>query len=588
MTSSIASRISAGASVVALTLGLASPASAQLGALTRGRSTPPATSPAANPDSGDADLNEGTIEDYLEMRAFAEGLYHQLESNGDGQRYSDFKRRVDRAFEASSKEDMQRAYQMNVSATSEVRYVIEDKFRVYSGLYDNPVVQSLANRVGQSVVSSKVSRLYTFKLVADPVPWADSLSTGTVWVSTGMVALMKTKAQLAYVLAHEAAHIYLDHHRQRLMLQFAQEEYNRELAENGENRRKRWTWVTGAASAVGGAVIDALTGGNGARGAVLGGLAGMTVGALVAGATNPSTLGSIEWNRFEEDEADRLAFDWLLDAKLDVKQVPNVYLALRDLGDRDARVRLGFLGRTDRVRERLASIQSRLQVEQGQPGWADRRFEVTDPTFDLLLAEVQRDNGVFAFHYDMLETARENLAGAVAVKKNDPTVLYFYARVLSQTARTDQERQEADRYFLEAAKNDFRSQNYGTYLHRAIAKLTDTQVTAADRNAAVEYLKQYVIGYHLSASDEQKAKSFNLPPHLEMVYDYLARAGEVTWRFDETTIKRVQDAMDRGVPLVEYNDPGKPRARTAVQKVQQGKGAPPAGETKPAAIIKQH
>ena len=48
------------------------------------------------------------------------------------------------------------------------------------GLYDNPVVQSLANRVGQSVVASKVPRLYTFKLVADPVPWAEALSTGTM------------------------------------------------------------------------------------------------------------------------------------------------------------------------------------------------------------------------------------------------------------------------------------------------------------------------------------------------------------------------------------------------------------------------
>lgn len=586
MASRIATNIPAAAAVLVLLLGPVSPAAAQLGGLLKGVTggkTPAPPAPGAAPEGAVADLNEGTIEDYLEMRAFAEGLYRHLEVGGDALRASDFKRKVDTAFEASSKEDMQRAYQMNISAKSEVRYVIEDKFRVYTGLYDNPVVQSLANRVGQSIVSPKVSRLYTFKLVADPVPWAESLSTGTVWVSTGMVALMKTKAQLAYVLAHEAAHIYLQHHRQRLMLQFAQQEYNRQLEENGENRRKRWIWVTGAATAVGGAVVDVLTGGNGARGTVVGGLAGLALGDLLANATRPAALGAIEWNRFEEDEADRLAFDWLMDSMMDVEEVPKVYIALRDLGDRDSRVRLGFLGRTDRVRERLAAVQSRLDNEKAKPEWGKRRGQVTDPTFELLLAEVQRDNGVFAFHYDMLETARTNLASAAEIKKNDPTVLYFYARVLSQTARTDEERKEADRLFLSAAQNDYRSQNYGTYLHRAIAILTSLEATEMDKRQAQEFLKQYVIGYHLSSSDEQKAKGFNLPPHLEMVYDYLARAGEVAWRFDEDTIKRVQAAMDKGVPLVEYHDPGKKRSPSpgGVQRVQDGKAAAGAEGAKP-------
>ena len=168
---------------------------------------------------------------------------------------------------------------------------------------------------------------------------------------------------------------------------------------------------------------------------------------------------------------------------------------------------------------------------------------MSDPDFDLLLAEVQRDNGVFAFHYDMLETARENLKGAVAVKTTDPTALYFYARVLSQTARTDEERRDADRYFLEAAKNDFRHHNYGAYLHRAIAMLTNQAATASEKAQAVDFLKQYVIGYHLSNAEAQRAQTYNLPPHLESVYDYLARAGEVRWTFDEATMKRVQEQV---------------------------------------------
>ena len=221
-----------------------------------------------------------------------------------------------------------------------------------------------------------------------------------------MVALMKTKAELAYVLAHEAAHVYLDHHRQRVLLQLAQEEYNRQLAENGESRRKRWTWMSGAIGAASGAVIGATTDASVAGSATLGGLLGMALGNVIAGATNPSQRDTIEWNRFEEDEADRIAMDWLLERDVDVLKVPDVYIALRDIGDRDSRVKLGFLGRTDRVRERLTAVQTRIKAEQAKPEWAKRRSEVSDPDFDLLLAEVQRDNGVFAFHYDMLETAR--------------------------------------------------------------------------------------------------------------------------------------------------------------------------------------
>ena len=99
--------------------------------------------------------------------------------------------------------------------------------------------------------------------------------------------------------------------------------------------------------------------------------------------------------------------------------------------------------------------------------------------------------------------------------------------VLSQTARTDEERREADRYFLEAAKNDFRHHNYGAYLHRAIVLLTNQAATASEKAQAVDFLKQYMIGYHLSNAEAQRAQTYNLPPHLESVYDYLARAGEV-------------------------------------------------------------
>ena len=532
--------------------------------------------------------SEGTVAEYLEMRAFAEGLYNQIEGSGDTRRASAFKRRADAEIEAMRKKDMERAFQMNTSAQSTVRYVIEDRFRVYDGLYDNPVVQTLANRVGQSVVPLNVGRLYTFKLVADPVPWAESLSTGTVWVSTGMVSLMSSKAQLAYVLAHEAAHAYLDHHRQRALLELAQEEYNRQLTENGENRQRRLSMFGAVAGAAGGALIGGLSNGGGGAlaGSLLGAGTGGLVTGLIAGATNPRLMDHTEWSRYEEDEADRLAFDWLLQSNMDVRQVPDVYYALRDIGDRDPQIKLGFLGRTDRIRERLETLQARLTAAEAEPGWGNRIWESSDPDFDLLLAEVKRDNGVFAFQYDMMETARTNLKAAVAVKTQDPTALYFYGKVLLQTARTDEERAEADDYFRRAAQYDYRNQNFGSHLHRAVAMLTGTDATAADKKQAVNLLKLYILGYHLAAAADQEAQAEQLPPHVESVYDYMARAGEFSWTLSDDVIKQAQQAMAAGTPLVDYVDPGTGQPTTAVEvSTQQPPQAakPAAAKPKPAA-----
>jgi Zn-dependent protease with chaperone function len=160
-------------------------------------------------DAKEANLEDLSSEEfYLDMKTFAEGLYNKQVGEGEARRESDFKRRVDRDYEELKRQHAEKAYRTNLSAHSEVKHVIEDRFRVFSGLYDNLLVQDLLNRTGQSIIPKKVDRLYTFKLLADPIPMAESLSTGTVYISTGLVALLDNKAQLSYVIAHEAAHIY--------------------------------------------------------------------------------------------------------------------------------------------------------------------------------------------------------------------------------------------------------------------------------------------------------------------------------------------------------------------------------------------
>ncbi len=489
----------------------------QLPGLGRKKDSAPAAA-AKNADQNSEEL-------YLDMKDFAEGLYNKQVVTGDSRQDSDFKRRVDTEYEAKRRRDADRAYAVNLSAHSEVKHVIEDRFRVFSGLYDNLLVQDLLNRIGQSVVPKTGGRLYTFKLKADPIPSAETLSTGTIYVTTGLVSLLNTKAELAYVLAHEAAHVYHNDYRTEIMLDLAAEEYAKERGANQETVQKKLAVLFG----LGGAVTGGILGRSG--GAVaLGGIAGAAAGTLL-GNLGERSVGPVvkDWNRIQEDEADRTAFEWVLNANLDVQQIPKVYAALKDAGDRDDRVTLGFLGRSNRVRERAKKIDEMLTLEKGKEDFSKRTLITSDPDFDILMAEVKRDNGILAFQYDMLEVARDNLEKAVAIKKTDPTALYFYARILQETGKTDEERSKANTYFRLAAENDHRNLNYGSALHRAVALLTP-DATGAEKQQAVSLMKQYVENYYLVTTQDKQTESY--PPHLETIYDYMSRLGEFQYVLD--------------------------------------------------------
>ena len=74
-------------------------------------------------------------------------------------------------------------------------------------LYSNPLVQSYVNHIGQRLVPKSSSNVYTFRVLYDPIPKALTLSTGTIYLSTGLLSMLGSEAELSYVLAHEIAHV---------------------------------------------------------------------------------------------------------------------------------------------------------------------------------------------------------------------------------------------------------------------------------------------------------------------------------------------------------------------------------------------
>jgi hypothetical protein len=496
---------------------------------------------------------------YEQMKDFSEGLYKQPDRE-------DFRLIVDREYEDLLRKHGKRAFEMNTSAKTEVMVVNEDRFRVFSGLYDNLAIQDLVNRIGQEVTPKSSDKLFAFKLVADPIPRAESLATGTVYVTTGLVALLDNKAQLAYVLAHEAAHVSKEHWKRRVMVEVAKKEYEKR---SEENRQRMQTWGTlvgiGVGASLGGAI------GQTSQSAVFGGAAGALAGYAAGSMASRGEVANMDWNAPEEDEADEIALKSVLEANIAVQEVPKLYLALDKSSMKDDRVGMGFWGNRLRMRERLTKVQESIDGPLKET-IAGKALTGDGKEFRKLIAELKRDNGVLAFEYDMLEVARDNLEQAVEARGDDATALYFYGKVLRLLSKTDEDRARANDMFLRAIKADHRNYAYGAYLHSAVPYVDTKNKAEADQ--AVSYLKLYVINYIKAQQDAAAFNRSNTAPHIESIYDYMSRLGNTDYNFGVVLAGKETPAQDKFAPVVPPPAPVVPGAKPVVVPVR-GQGTKP-------------
>ncbi len=94
---------------------------------------------------------------------------------------------IQQEWDTLRRNDMQLAYGINLTenwgmAQDAVGGDAFDRQRLYS----NPVVQSYINHVGQRLVPKSSNNVYTFRVLYDPIPKALTLSTGTIYLSTGL------------------------------------------------------------------------------------------------------------------------------------------------------------------------------------------------------------------------------------------------------------------------------------------------------------------------------------------------------------------------------------------------------------------
>lgn len=446
---------------------------------------------------------------YDKLKSFATNLY---------QTDVDFREEVDDHYADIQREHSAKAFDNNIATPARPTVVHDgDRLRLQNGLYDNKMVSDYINRVGQHLVPSDSDKLFAFRLVAHPVPFAETLSTGTIYVSTGLVSLLDNEAQLAYVLAHEMAHVQMDHWKLKSMLSLAEDDF---IRKEGAKRRLIGLGI-GAAIGV---AAGAATGGDASRmagAAVLGGGIGMSI----AGAWGNAL--SLDWDTVQENEADDMAFKAILKQSYDVREVPKLYASLQAAVKQDQRVGLGFIGNRRRTAERLANadetingLRSELDAKQG-------KLTITQPDFVRVMSVLKRDNGILSFYHDMFQLAKSNLEYARTNRPNDPSAHYYFGKVMKLVGRTDEDRKLADEAFQRAIQFDQRERNFGAHFYRALA-LIDQKKPELNPEIARE-LQAYMMASMRFASDEA-AFANALPANLDDLYDYLTEAGEVRWR----------------------------------------------------------
>src|SRR5258708_3247884 len=244
---------------------------------------------------------------YNKLKEFSENLYASD---------PDFREDVDKHYDQVQQQHSQEALENNIAPPARPTVVHDgDRLRLQTGLYENKVVANYVNRIGQQLVPEDSEKLFAFRLVAHPVPFANTLSTGTIYISTGLISMLDNEAQLAYVLSHEMGHVYKDHWKLKSLMEVGEEEFNK------KQEKKRRLIGLGVGLAAAGIAGGITRNGNDAA------LAGVLGAGAAYGLAHVFVQGmNLDWDKVQEDEADRVAFKATLNRNYDVQELPKFYM----------------------------------------------------------------------------------------------------------------------------------------------------------------------------------------------------------------------------------------------------------------------
>jgi len=103
------------------------------------------------------------------------------------------------------KDDLELLEQMNL---------LDQRFEREGIVYGDTASSAYVQRIGESLLPKNLTLenvVWKFRVLRDPLPNAFALANGSIYVNTGLMAIMENESQLAAVLAHEITHVMRRH-----------------------------------------------------------------------------------------------------------------------------------------------------------------------------------------------------------------------------------------------------------------------------------------------------------------------------------------------------------------------------------------
>lgn len=225
------------------------------------------------------------------------------------------------------------------------------------GLVQDAALQEYVQRIGARLAarSQRPALPWTFRVVDDPTPNAFALPGGFIFVTRGLMNTMTSEAELASVVGHEIGHVTARH--QVTQISRAQ------LAQLGLG--------------IGSIFVPAVQ--------QLGNVAGAGLNLLF-----------LHYSRDAENQADALGFQYALNERYDIREMPLVFQALQRIGEREQQSPLpSWLQTHPEPAARIRTTEARIAAMSPQPtGLVANRAEYLQRINGLVYGENPR-NGYF-------------------------------------------------------------------------------------------------------------------------------------------------------------------------------------------------
>lgn len=300
----------------------------------------------------------------------------------------DFRLEVEAAYRDKLREHGEYAAAVNNPTHAQTTVETKSPLAKFDRLYDNPLVNDYVNRVGQSLVPPGSTKTYMFKVTLSPIPETKTLTTGTIYISTGLLAMVDNEAQLAYMLAHEIAHVELEHWKEDIVFEMGLKRYADQKSFTKNLLSKILPLLSGPllrlpvdgfiSNAAGGVLSD-----NMLRSLpqILGSdklkalLETPYVDQNLPGLLKLFAPGSvIAWDKVQQDRADDIAVKLLLERNYDPREAVRLLSKMRQASGSNKRLAVGFIADVLRVSGRIDKLQN--QFTELQSNFLNRKLNI--------------------------------------------------------------------------------------------------------------------------------------------------------------------------------------------------------------------